>query len=83
MSLLSKKTDTDSRKHEESLVRVKTRDTFFFRTPSPPLPPLCYKPLTSYGKNLNPTCWENLENPNYPLPFYKEGLPAMFCYHEC
>ena len=83
MSLLSKKTDTDSRKHEERLVRVKTRDTFFFRTPSPPLPPLCYKPLTSYGKNLNPTFWENLENPNYPLPFYKEGLPAMFCYHEC
>ena len=85
MSLLSKKTDTDSIKHEERLVRVKIRDTFFFRPPSPPSPPppLCYKPLTSYGENLNPTFWENLENPNYPLPFYKEGLPAMFCYHEC
>ena len=30
MSLLSKKTDTDSIKHEERLVRVKIRDTFFF-----------------------------------------------------
>ena len=39
MSLLSKKTDTDSIKHEERLVRVKIRDTFFFRPPSPPLPP--------------------------------------------